>query len=67
MPVEVVKKNPMIGKNVKFALGNRESLLKSNKILKQVEMYIDGESGTIYVVPTDDTELVSNFQFKIEG
>jgi hypothetical protein len=57
----------MIGKNVKFALGNRESLLKSNKILKQVEMYIDGESGTIYVVPTDDTELVSNFQFKIEG
>jgi hypothetical protein len=28
-------------------------------------MYIDGESGTIYVVPVDDTDLVSEFQFKI--
>ena len=33
MAVDVVKKNPMVGKNVKFALGNRESLLKSNRIL----------------------------------
>lgn len=28
-------------------------------------MYIDGESGTIYVVPEDDNELVSEFHFKI--
>ena len=28
-------------------------------------MYIDGESGTIYVVPIDDTDLASEFQFKI--
>ena len=28
-------------------------------------MYIDGESGTIYVVPADDTELVSEFHFKV--
>ena len=67
MAVDVVKKSPMIGKTVRFALGSRESLMKSDKILKQVEMYIDGESGTIYIVPVDNTELVSNFQFKIEG
>ena len=67
MAVDVIKKNPMVGKTVRFALGSKESLMKSDKIFKQVEMYIDGESGTIYIVPTDDTELVSNFQFKIEG
>lgn len=65
MAVDVIKKNPMVGKNVKFALGNRESLLKSNRILQKVEMYIDGESGIIYVVPVDDIDLVSEFQFKI--
>ena len=65
MAVDVVKKNPMTGKTVRFALGSRESLLKSNRILQKVEMYIDGESGTIYVVPADDTELVSEFHFKI--
>ena len=33
MAVDVVKKNPMTGKTVRFALGSRESLLKSNRIL----------------------------------
>ncbi len=65
MAIDVVRKSPMVGKSVKFALGNRESLLKCNKILQKVEMYIDGESGTIYVVPVDDIDLVSEFQFKI--
>ena len=65
MAVDVVKKNPMVGKTVRFALGNKESLLKSDRIFQKVEMYIDGESGTIYVVPADDTDLVSEFQFKI--
>ena len=65
MAVDVVRKNAMTGKIVRFALGSRESLLKSDRILQKVEMYIDGESGTIYVVPVDDTELVSEFQFKI--
>ena len=50
----------MIGKNVKFVLGTRESLLNSDRILQKVEMYIDGESGAIYVVPIDDIE----FQFE---
>ena len=49
--------NPMIGKIVKFAVGTRESLYKSNKKLTEVEMYIDGESGTLYVVPKEDREL----------
>ena len=55
----------MVGKTVKFAIGNKESLMKSNKILQKVEVYIDGESGTLYIVPEDNTELVSKFHFKI--
>ena len=49
--------NPMIGKIVKFAVGTRESLYKLNKNLTEVEMYIDGESGTLYIVPKEDMEL----------
>ena len=49
--------NPMIGKIVKFAVGTRESLYKLNKNLTEVEMYIDGESGILYVVPKEDREL----------
>ena len=49
--------SPMIGKIVKFAVGTRESLYKLNKKLTEVEMYIDGESGTLYVVPKEDREL----------
>ena len=49
--------NPMIGKIVKFTVGTRESLYKLNKKLIEVEMYVDGESGTLYVVPKEDKEL----------
>ena len=49
--------NAMIGKIVKFAVGTRESLYKLNKNLTEVEMYIDGESGTLYIVPKEDREL----------
>ena len=49
--------SPMIGKTVKFAVGTRESLYKLNKKLTEVEMYVDGESGTLYVVPKEDREL----------
>ena len=49
--------SPMAGKTVKFAVGTRESLYKSNKKLTEVEMYIDGESGTLYIVPKEDREL----------
>ena len=49
--------NPMIGKVVKFAVGTRESLYKLNKNLIEVEMYVDGESGTLYIVPKEDREL----------
>ena len=47
----------MIGKIVRFAVGTRESLYKLNKKLTEVEMYIDGESGTLYIVPKEDREL----------
>lgn len=49
--------SPMVGKIVKFAVGTRESLYKLNKNLTEVEMYIDGESGTLYVVPKEDRDL----------
>ena len=49
--------NPMIGKIVRLAVGTRESLYKLNKNLIEVEMYVDGESGTLYVVPKEDREL----------
>ena len=49
--------SPMLGKIVKFAVGTRESLYKLNKKLTEVEMYIDGESGTLYIVPKEDREL----------
>ena len=49
--------SPMIGKVVRLAVGTRESLYKLNKKLTEVEMYIDGESGTLYIVPKEDREL----------
>ena len=49
--------SPMSGKIVKFAVGTRESLYKLNKKLTEVEVYIDGESGTLYIVPKEDREL----------
>lgn len=49
--------SPMVGKIVRFAVGTRESLYKLNKNLTEVEMYIDGESGTLYIVPKEDREL----------
>ena len=47
----------MIGKIVKYAVGTRESLYKLDKKLTEVEIYIDGESGTLYMVPKEDREL----------
>ena len=49
--------SPMIGKIVKFSIGTRESLYKLNKKLTEVEVYMDGESGTLYIVPKEDREL----------
>ena len=49
--------SPMIGKIVRLVVGTRESLYKLNKNLIEVEMYVDGESGTLYVVPKEDREL----------
>ena len=49
--------SPMIGKIVRLAVGTRDSLYKLNKNLTEVEMYVDGESGTLYVVPKEDREL----------
>lgn len=55
--------SPMLGKAVKFAVGTRESLYKLNKELIEVEMYIDGESGTLYIVPKEDKELEEDNPF----
>ena len=55
--------SPMLGKIVKFSIGTRESLYKLNKKLTEVEMYIDGESGTLYIVPKEDRELKEDNPF----
>ena len=55
--------NPMIGKIVRLAVGTRESLYKLNKNLIEVEMYVDGESGTLYIVPKEDRELEEDNPF----
>ena len=55
--------NPMSGKIVKFSVGTRESLYKLNKKLTEVEMYIDGESGTLYIVPKEDRVLEEDNAF----
>ena len=49
--------SPMIGKIVRLAVGTRENLYKLNKKLTEVEVYMDGESGTLYIVPKEDREL----------
>ena len=46
--------NNMVGKMFKIAIGTRESLNKSGKILQQVDCFVDGESGTLYIVPKED-------------
>ena len=66
MEIKVEKKNPMIGKRVDFKVGNRDSLEKMNKVLIPVEMYIDGESGFLYLVPKEDIDLKKDFEIKIE-
>ena len=55
--------NPMIGKIVKFAVGTRESLYKLDKKLTEVEIYIDGESGTLQIVPKEDRDLEEDNSF----
>ena len=66
MEITIEKKNPMVGKAVQFKIGNRESLEKMNRIMIPVEMYIDGESGILYLVPQDDIDLKKDFGLKIE-
>ena len=66
MEITIEKKNPMIGKRVDFKVGNRDSLEKLNKVLIPVEMYIDGDSGFLYLVPKDDIDLKKEISLKIE-
>lgn len=57
--------NNMTGKIVKFAIGTRESLDKCGKILQQVDCFIDGESGTLYIVPQGkELEIEDNMFLK---
>ena len=69
MDFEVKKKSPMTGKPVRFALGSRESLKHCDKILQRVEIYIDGESGTLYIVPEEEDEnmFLPDFEIKIQN
>ncbi len=51
---------PMAGKMVKFAIGTKENLMKMNKIFQKVEMYIDGESGCLYICPVEEPLVLEN-------
>ena len=44
----------MVGKMFKIAIGTRESLNRCSKILQQVDCFIDGKSGTLYIIPQED-------------
>lgn len=55
----------MVGKAFKIAVGTRESLKNTNKILQQVDCFIDGESGTLYIVPQEnELEIEDNMFLK---
>lgn len=55
----------MVGKTFKIAIGTRESLNKCDKILQQVDVFIDGESGTLYIVPQEEElEIETNMFLK---
>lgn len=57
--------NNMVGKMFKIAVGTRESLKKTGKILQQVDCFIDGESGTLYIVPQEEEfEIETNMFLK---
>ena len=46
--------NNMAGKMFKIVIGTKESLKKTDKILQQVDCFIDGETGTLYIVPQEE-------------
>ena len=54
----------MTGKIVRFAIGTKEQLEKLGKELLQAELYIDGESGTLYIVPKEN-DLKINEKYDI--
>lgn len=55
----------MIGKAFKIAIGTRESLKNCGKILQQVDCFIDGETGTLYIVPQEEElEIETNMFLK---
>ena len=55
----------MIGKRFRIAIGTRESLKNTNKILQQVDCFIDGESGILYIVPQEnELEIEDNMFLK---
>ena len=55
----------MIGKMFRIAIGTKESLKNTNKILQQVDCFIDGETGTLYIVPQEEgLEIETNMFLK---
>ena len=55
----------MIGKMFRIAIGTKESLKNTNKILQQVDCFIDGETGTLYIVPQEEElEIETNMFLK---
>ena len=55
--------NNMTGKRFKIAIGTRESLNKCGKILQQVDCFIDGQTGTLYIVPQEEELEIEDNMF----
>ena len=53
----------MIGKTFRIAIGTKESLKNTNKILQQVDCFIDGESGILYIVPQEEELVIEDNMF----
>ena len=54
----------MVGKMFKIAIGTKDSLKNCNKMLHRVNCYIDRESGTLYIIPAEESNDEENIFLK---
>ena len=58
--LDATNRHPMAGKTVKFAICSKKDLLNSDRILQKVELYIDGESGVLYIIPQEENDFLTS-------
>ncbi len=55
-----------VGKMVRFAIGTKESLMKSDKIFEKVEVYFDRQTGTLIIIPEETAIETADNMFLID-